>query len=85
MSGYGFTCALCGEHDEMGGPSLDAVLKRMRRLFWYVKVRGTTERDMSFVLCPYHHARRIARFKEMRQRGREHQRQAAVMGEGRSK
>lgn len=78
MSGYGFTCAFCGEHDEMDGSDLDSVLKRMRRLFWYVKMRGTAERDLSFVLCPYHHAQRVARFKEVRRRRGEYREKAGA-------
>ena len=61
MSGrYRFVCARCGESDEFSDSSLENAVNRARNLYWFVTVRGSDKDDHSFVLCPYHHARRNA-------------------------
>jgi hypothetical protein len=54
---YRFACSRCGESDEFVD-TLEGAVRRARNLYWFVTVRGTDENDLSFVLCPEHHAQR---------------------------
>lgn len=54
-----FTCSKRGEQREFFD-TLDGAVRRARNLYWRVTVIGTAEHDLSFVLCPLHHARKEA-------------------------